>query len=510
MYQSELISELLNLLPHCSEKKQQEIIRQLEEAKAKKQNAKNERVPIPFAEFATRTMASPLHPWQEVLCTILERMRYEKGLRILLHAPPQVGKSILVSQRLPAYLIGENPNIRVGLACYNETHSTNFGAVIRDICASPEYAQMYPASVVSKSESAKEFSTGPRAAVRDAQPSFKAMGLLSGFVGRGVDSLIIDDPYKSAADAQSAAVNGAVKRWWSQTCRPRINDSTNVLVMFHRYHNDDIGAELLREGGWEFYRFPGIADEEEGQGIDPTMGVCRVVGEALSPLKSLGEYEREKIADPATYASQVKGIPMTETGSMFKVSAMVEIYQRPPVTEIANECRAWDIAATEGAGDYTAGVNIAKLKDGKFALLDAEILQGSPDQVDTAIVDTATADGKRVTIHFAQDPGSAGKRDAQALTRKLPGYTRKVDTASGSKENRARAFASEVNLGNFVFLDNPAKTVKTGPYAGMSTMRALIAMLRAFPTGTAKKDGVDAAADAYNELAKPPQQWGVF
>jgi predicted phage terminase large subunit-like protein len=457
-----------------------------------------EHQPIPFAEFAARTMASPLHPWQEVLCTILERMRHEKGLRILLHAPPQVGKSILVSQRLPAYLIGENPNTRVGLACYNETHSTNFGAVIRDICASPEYAEMYPASVVSKNESAKEFSTSPRQAIRDAQPSFKAMGLLSGFVGRGVDHLIIDDPYKSAADASSTAVNGAVKRWWSQTARPRINDRTNVLVMFHRYHNDDIGAELLREGGWEFYRFPGIADEETEQGIDPTIGVCRSLGEALSPLKSLGEYEREKIADPATYASQVRGIPLTETGSMFRVSAMTEIFQRPG--DIIAECRAWDIAATEGAGDYTAGVDVAKLSDGRFALLGAEITQGSPDQVDTLIVETATTDGKSVVIHFAQDPGSAGKRDVQTLSRKLPGFIRKTDTASGSKESRARAFASEVNLGNFVFLDNPAKTVKTGPYAGMSTMRALLAMMRAFPGGTAKKDGVDAAADAYNEL----------
>lgn len=466
-----------------------------------RETSEGKRPPIPFAQFATRTMASPLHPWQEVLCTILERMRQEKGLRILLHAPPQVGKSILVSQRLPAYLIGENPNTRVGLACYNETHSTNFGAVIRDICASAEYAEMYPRSVVSKNESAKEFSTAPRQAIRDAQPSFKAMGLLSGFVGRGVDHLIIDDPYKSAADASSAAVNGAVKRWWSQTARPRINDKTNVLVMFHRYHNEDIAAELLREGGWEFFRFPGIADEEEGHGIDPTLGVCRSVGEALSPLKSVGEYEREKIADPATYASQVKGIPLTETGSMFRVSAMTEIFQRPAANTIADECRAWDIAATEGDGDYTAGVDIARLTDGRFALLDAEITQGSPDQVDTLIVETAATDGKRVRIHFAQDPGSAGKRDAQALSRKLPGYVKAINPVSGSKENRARAFASDVNLGNFVFLDNPTKTVKTGPYAGMSTMRALIAMLRAFPSGTAKKDGVDAAADAYNALA---------
>ena len=448
-------------------------------------------------EFAQRTMSSPLHPWQLVLSTILERLRHEQGLRIVLHAPPQVGKSILVSQRLPAYLIGELPTTRVGLACYNETHATNFGSVIRDICASSEYAQMYPGCVVDSYDSAKEFSTDPRKSVRDGQPSFKAMGLLSGFVGRGVDHLIIDDPYKSAADAESAAINGAVKRWWSATARPRIGDRTNVLVMFHRYHNEDFAAELFAEGNWEYFRFPGVADAEEGHGSDPTLGVTRELGEALSPLKSLSEYQREEAADAATYSSQVKGIPLTASGTMFKIGQIKLLSERP--LDIVRSCRAWDIAATEGGGDYTAGVLIGITKSGRFVILDVVLLQGSPDQVDTAIQETAVQDGRKVEIHLAEDPGSAGKRDARAIGRRLAGFIVTITKVSGSKILRARGFASQVNLGNVDMVES-TNLVSTGPHAGKTVHQAMLSMMKNFPLGTAKKDGVDAGADAFQQL----------
>lgn len=449
--------------------------------------------PRTLADFVRGTVAFPLHTWQEFhLCPILERLRHEKGLRILLSAPPQYGKSIVVSQRLPAYILGHDPLHRIGLACYNETHASNFGAVVRDLMASEEYAEMFPDSVISPSDSAGEFSTGPRRSLLDGQPSFKAMGLLSGFVGRGVDSLFVDDPYKSAADAESEAVNTAVWRWWSATARPRIKEETNVIVMYHPYNDNDLAAKLEKEGGWEKHRFPAIADENE-DGSDPT---GRAIGEVLSPMRSLESLEAERANNPVVFAAQFQGRPAADVGAFFTGT----IATVPHPGDIVRAVRAWDIAATEGAGDYTAGVLMAKLQSGRFCILDVILLQAGPDAVDQAILQAAKEDGKGVQIHLAQDPGSAGVRDAQNLAAKLAGYNVKVERVSGSKESRARALAAQVNVGNVTIVEK-GRRVTTGPYRGMGTADALRRMMAGFPHSAAKKDGIDAAADAFNAVS---------
>ena len=98
--------------------------------------------------------------------------------------------------------------------------------------------------------------------------------------------LLVDDPYKAAEEAASLTINEKVWRWWSQTASVRIDPDANVIVMFHRYHNDDFAGRLLEERlpngkHWEYLRFPAIADENL-DGSDPT---GRKEGELLSPMR---------------------------------------------------------------------------------------------------------------------------------------------------------------------------------------------------------------------------------
>lgn len=458
--------------------------------------AKGARPPASFLDFAQATLPFALHSWQERhLCPLLQRFRHERGLRVLIHAPPQYGKSILVSQRFPSWLLGEDPTHRLGLVCYNETHAASFGAVVRDLMASDEYAEMYPASIVSKNASAKEFSTAPRRDMRDAQASFRAFGLLSGLVGRGPQTLIVDDPYASAAAAASDLINASIRRLWNQTVKPRVFAETNVLVMFHRYHDQDFGGFLMKEGGWEYIRFPALADENEDRS-DPT---GRAPGEPLSPRRSVEDLRRFEAADAFTFAGQFQGRPRPEKGGFFQVQNIAILTGAP--ANILDACRAWDIAATVGGGDYTAGIRMGRRANGKFTIVDVEILQEGPEAVDRLIEQCARVDGSGVRIHLAQDPGSAGKRDASALARRLAGSPVEIERVSGSKESRARNYASQVNLGNVEIVNQPEKIVRTGPHAGLNVTEAFLAMHRNFPVGSAKKDAVDAASDAFNVVA---------
>ena len=320
------------------------------------------------------TVRWQLHDWQRKhFCPRLQRLAYEEGARILFHAPPQFGKSVILSQRTPAYLMGIRPLIRIGLACYNETHAAGFGQVVKDIMLSPEYRAMFPshASYVRKDAKAAAFSTEARLRLRDAQSSFLAMGLNSGFTGKGIgpgDLLLIDDPYKSAEEALSPTVNDRVFRWWEQTAEPRVDPRANVIFMFHRYHPDDIAGRLLATGKWEYIRLPAIADENTDK-ADPT---GRAVGELLSPMRARDWLEAKRESDPFTFAGMFQGLPIPPGG---------EVIQRKwfrrgtpnDVPKIKRWIRFWDLATgIKKTGDFTAGALLGVGPDQTLYLYDVE------------------------------------------------------------------------------------------------------------------------------------------
>ena len=61
---------------------------------------------------------------------------------------------------------------------------------------------------------------------------------------------------------------------------------------------------------------------------------------------------------------------------------------------------------------------------------------------------TAALDGHAVPIRLPQDPGQAGKAEAQRLLRLLMGYPVQILPVSGPKTTRAAGMAAQVNGGN--------------------------------------------------------------
>lgn len=310
--------------------------------------------PLGLAEYVESTVNWQLHPWQIGLCKILERCEHERSLRILIHAPPQFGKSCIVSQRFPAWLLQRQPTKRIALACYNAEHATRFGEVVRSLLAER--------GLVKADAPAGHFSTVQRSRLRDAQASFSALGLQTGFTGKGVDELLVDDPYASAEDAKSETINEKAWRWWSETAKPRLNDYTNVIFMYHRYHDDDIAARLAAGGGWENYRFPAISDDGPN---DPTN---RSKGELLSPMRSREWLEAFEAEDPQTFYSQFQGVPRAAGSELFTRDSLKVVSFIP---DIRQWVRYWDFATSEkDAADYTAGALVGLGQNGEIYIRD--------------------------------------------------------------------------------------------------------------------------------------------
>ena len=114
--------------------------------------------------------------------------------------------------------------------------------------------------------------------------------------------------------------------------------------------------------------------------------------------------------------------------------------------------RYWDRAATEeGEGkdpSFTAGIKMVKTKGGDFFIDDVVRFRGSPLKVETTIKNVASQDGKNTTIGLEQDPGQAGKVEAQMLAKKLAGYRVKINVVRESKGLRAKPYSAQVEAGN--------------------------------------------------------------
>lgn len=70
--------------------------------------------------------------------------------------------------------------------------------------------------------------------------------------------------------------------------------------------------------------------------------------------------------------------------------------------------RAWDLAATQDGGDYTAGARWVRGRGGVFTLIDMQHAQLSPGGVKKLVKETAMADGAGVTVVLEQEPGASG------------------------------------------------------------------------------------------------------
>jgi predicted phage terminase large subunit-like protein len=194
-------------------------------------------------------------------------------------------------------------------------------------------------------------------------------------------------------------------------------------------------------------------------------------------LLALPEVERQQLAEGNWNAKLLSGL-------FFKVAKIEIVYALPTTLRY---CRAWDLAATDGAGDWTVGAKLGVDTDGVFYIADVQRGQWESSYRDQVIRQTAVID-EPCQIRLPQDPAAAGKSEAKRMVVMLTGHEVKTVVVSGQKSTRAVGLASQMNVGNVKMLSGPWN-------------QGLLQRLDAFPTKGVPDDEVDALADAFNELA---------
>ncbi len=209
--------------------------------------------------------------------------------------------------------------------------------------------------------------------------------------------------------------------------------------------------------------------------------------------------------DPS-YRANLENLPLVErerllhgnwkikpaAGMFFKRVQIGDVLEKLP-DDIVSIVRAWDLAATDVDEDddaaYTSGVLMAKRANGRFLVVDVINQQLKAGDVRKIVRTTAAMDNAKygyVRQRLPQDPGQAGKEQAQSYIAMLAGYDVVTKAESGSKQTRAEPMAAQWQLGIF--------DVMAGAWN-----EEYFNQLESFPESKFK-DMVDASSSAFNEL----------
>lgn len=426
------------------------------------------------------------HNWHiDAICDHLEAVTDGSINRLLINVPPGSSKSLLVSVMFQAWEWGPCglASQRYLTTSFNDIPVKRDTRKCRDLMLSDWYQALWPEVKLNRTgeTSFSNTKTGTREGV--------SFGSLTSQRG---DRLIVDDPH-STETAESPTERVATTRRFREGAQNRLNDQERsaMIVIMQRLHEEDISG-VIQSVGMDFvhlmlpmefeperkcYTSIGFEDPrtEEGELLDPV----RFPREVVDKLKrDMGSY---------AFAGQYQQRPSPRSGGMFHRSDF-EIVDAVPAK--VRRCRAWDFAAsTPKPGrqpDWTVGLKMA-YADGVFYVEDILRDRLSSSDVEKALRNTASQDGIATMIRMPQDPGAAGKADANTKIKLLAGYSLKVEPVSGDKATRARPASAQAEAGN-------VKLVR-GAWND-----AFLDEICTFPNGQFD-DQVDAFADALNELA---------
>jgi predicted phage terminase large subunit-like protein len=294
---------------------------------------------------------------------LLEKaMRREPGFtKMVIHEPPQHGKSLEITTLFPAFYLGhfqDDPQI---LTAYGDQHAIGFSKKIRGIVDSNAYDFIFPGLELSPDTRA-----GNRWELKDRGGCITAAGVNGAITGKGARLLIMDDPIKRREEAESQVYRESLKEAYRSTLRTRLhNDAIQILVMT-RWHQDDLAGWLIKEHGFTYFRLPAIADAADGDLLG------RRVGEPLWPERFPHEFLMEQKESLGLYNwdSMYQGNPAPPEGLIFQ-RGFFKIIDKAP--EGLSWVRFWDLAATERtSGDYTASHRMAVDHSGNV-YIDGEI-----------------------------------------------------------------------------------------------------------------------------------------
>jgi predicted phage terminase large subunit-like protein len=347
-----------------------------------------------------------------------------------------------------------------------------FGRKCRNIVARPRYGEIFGTGLAADSSAKDEWETS-------AGGEFTATSVDGAVTGRRGDLILVDDPVKGRAEADSETVRETAWTWWVSDLRTRLKPGGAIVLIMTRWHEDDIAGRILpadyngesgviRARDGELWHVISIrAEAEAGDPLERAPGVF------LWPEWFRAEdLAREKIIQgPRNWAALYQQRPSPEEGDFFK-REWLRWYDTPPARDTMRIYGASDYAVTADGGDFTVhGIAGVDPNDDLY-VLDWWRKQTASDEWVEAFCDLVLS---WKPLQWGEETGQIEKGVGPFLTkrqRERSAYCYREGFRSGSdKPTRAQSIRGRMAMGK-VYLPRNAPWVND-----------LVAELLRFPAG---------------------------
>jgi predicted phage terminase large subunit-like protein len=482
--------------------------------KSKIQNPKSRELPD-FSDWLKQV--SPHWTWnwkhQIYLYEKLAMVTTGQCKRLMIFMPPRHSKSETVTVHYSAWRLEREEHLNIILGSYNQKLANRFSRRIKRVAETR-------IAISSERKAAEEWETQAGGGVR-------AVGVGAGVTGFGAKLIMIDDPVKNRAQAESERFRENCWDWFNDDIYTRLEPQGAIILTQTRWHDDDLAGRLIREmeeGGeqWTVVNLPALAEGEAGSpksqvpevpsedsrsskvepgaqrlgpgtwdlGLDelgrlPGQALCpdRYDEEALLRIKSkLGAY---------SFAALYQQRPIPHDGALFKRKWFTgKIVEKAP-RGLTRWVRGYDLAvSTKTSADYTASFRCAIDNDGNLFIADGfrERIE-YPEQrryvVGRMTSEKNTEHGIEKALH-----GQAFVQDLRQM-RQVRGVPFKAVRVESDKYTRALAWANMAEEGKVYLVQG----------AWINTF--LEEVCRFTGRGDTHDDQVDAVSLAVGLLAKP-------
>lgn len=230
---------------------------------------------------------------------------------MVLSIPPQHGKSLSVTETLPSWYLGKNPDKSVIVLAYGDDLAQRFGRRNKEKIET--FGKIFFDISISKTKSANDDFE-----IEGRKGRMITRGIMAGVTGNPAHLLIIDDPVRTREEAYSAVTREKIWQEWMSSAKTRLAGGAKVVLIMTRWHEDDLAGQILKtEKNAVHINIPCEAEDNDvlgrkkGEGLFPEIGKGTAWKDQMKASYIAGE-------GLDAWNAMYQGRPSVQGGNIFK------------------------------------------------------------------------------------------------------------------------------------------------------------------------------------------------